>query len=450
MLLRNFDLIYINAGLDRLSLQERRELLPVIIRGRISRIEHPKPRMAMFNILLRLLPDLEIPERGSKGDDALREVFLFNDNVGEAAFLARYFQALMLLNIKSRTGPPTPGVTPATLDFLSNGKTDGPWPAPAMSLQQAKVAVMRFVASGAFTDREKFMVALAARDAESAVAGQADDVFKRAAGGVSLEDDTIVEELYGMLLGPQDESGKAPPVTPTLQARILPLLSQSRTAMSQNYEHNIISLLTPALETSYGRLRQTTFAFMRWTARMADDTLLESIAPRIIDRLRYWIISDEQNSNDDIMGEAYEILALMASRCPKVLLEPGLDLIRFLYDRLESEKSGVVNSVERALGIVLVGLVKTQLSNDVQKAIEGLILEIVSSDTRGREQAVKWAGRLLGFNSVIGRWVGVLASDMGGTVAEEGAKGGFTNPVSPVRADMFQSSSSLLLSPHKS
>lgn len=372
----------------------------------------------MFNILLQLLPHFDIPERGSKDDDALRSVFSFDENKGEALWLARWFQKLMLLSLPNVMEGKGPGLSKEDVEFLSVGGKKEIF-SGQMTLPKARAAVMKFVTSGAFDDRERLSVALpATSEAETAIAGPAQDVMKRSLGAVSLDDEDVVEELYGLLLG----KAKTPPVKETLQARILPLLSKSRTAVSMKYKAHIRKIVDIGLSSSYSKLQQSVFQFITWTARMADYTLTEAVGPEVVEKVRYWIVGDN-NAHDELLGYAYDILALMTSRCNELLLDPGIDVIRFLFDRQVNEKGSAVRSVESALGIVLVALVKAKLPADVQSHLEELILETVSADNRATGQAVRWAGRLLSFDSIIGRWVGVLAAEMGGAIAEEGEKG---------------------------
>lgn len=372
----------------------------------------------MFNILLQLLPYFDIPERGSKVDDALRTLFGFDENKGEALWLARRFQKLMLFSLSNIIEGKGPGLSKEDVQFLSVGGKKETF-SGQITLPKVRAAVMKFVASGAFDDRERLSVALpATTEAETAIAGPAQDVMKRTLGVVSLDDEDVVEELYELLLG---KTG-TPAVNETLQARILPLLSKSKTAVSEKYKVHIRKIVDIGLSSAYSKLQQSVFQFITWTARMADDTLTQAVGPEVVEKVRYWIIGDN-NANDELLGYAYDILALMTSRCNELLLDPGIDVIRFLFDRQVNEKGSAVRSVESALGIVLVALVKAKLPANVQSHLEELILETVSADNRATGQAVRWAGRLLSFDSVVGRWVGVLAAEMGGAIAEEGAKG---------------------------
>jgi proteasome component ECM29 len=420
-LIRNFDLMYLTIGIDRMAVAERLELLPTLVRG-ISSHGNEHHQRTLFNVLLRLLQHFSPPDRGSPQDVGLREQ-LFRDRTQDAEWLAGWFAKLMLLNLNifSQEDKSCPGLSAAEVDFLTLGKkeTFTPW----SLLAEIKVAVLKFIASGAFLDEERYFAALtASTDTNSAVADPADDVFKRSMPSVSLENDGIVDELYGLMLGRPG----VPPAKLTLQTKILGLLSKSAKATEAARQSEIERILDIGLETTYPRLRQAVFNFMTWVSRMAGESLTHSLAPGAVEKLRYWLLQDVAAS-DELRGYAYETLALLSSRCIHILLEPHLDIVRFLFRQLRDDRGGVVVSIEGALGVILTKIARERLEESVKIALEDMLLDTIVEERRGVGQAVKWAGRLLGFGSVVGRWAGVLAIGMGGTVAEEGGKGRYNS-----------------------
>jgi len=419
-LIRNFDLMYITTGIDRLPVSERLELLPTLVRD-ISKHSNDHHQGTLFNVLLHLQQHFVPPPRGSEEDTALREK-LFRDGVQDAEWLAGWFAKLMLLNLNifTQEDKSCPGLSAADVDFLTLGKK-GTF-IPTSMLADAKVAALKFLASGAFMDRERYLAALiASTDTNSAVADPADDIFKRSVVTVSLDDEGVVGELYRLLLGRPG----VPPAKLTLQTKIIGLLSKSRKATEEIRKGEIEAILTLGLETTYPRLRQAVFSFMTWVSRMADDGLTNTLAPGVVEKLRYWLLSDP-TASDEVRGYAYETLALLASRCIYILLEPELDIIRFLFRQLRDDKGGVAVSIEGALGVILTKIAREKLKESVKTALETMLLDVMVQENRGVGQAVKWAGRLLGFGSVVGRWIGALAVGMGGTTAEEGGKGGYS------------------------
>lgn len=436
-LIRNFDLMYITTAIDRMPVADRLLLLPKLAMD-LSRHPNGHHQRTLFHVLLRLLLHFAPPPRGSEADAALREQ-LFGGGRGngdrqDAEWISAWIAKLMLLNLGSNLFGPEgsdrscPGLSSADIEFLTLGRKKETF-APAAILADVKVSALRFLASGAFCDRDRYRAALiASTDTNSVVVDPAQDLLKRSIATISLEDESVVAELYALLLG---QPPAVPPAKLTLQAKILGLLSKSRKATEAPRRAEIEAILKLGLETTYARLRQAVFSFMAWVSRMAEPELTDSLAPGAVESLRYWLLDDQTAASDDLRGYAYETLALLASRCTHLVLEPELDIVRFLFRqlRMDGRGGGVAVAIEGALGVILTKIAREPLGGPVKTALEEMLLDVVVQENRGVAQAVKWAGRLLGFGSPVGRWIGVLAVGMGGSVAEEGAKGAC--PLSP-------------------
>ena len=140
----------------------------------------------------------------------------------------------------------------------------------------------------------------------------------------------------------------------------------------------------------------------------------------------------------------YESIGLLASACAdKLLLEPKLDLLQWLFKSLSEDSSSkdVSFSIEQALSSVL-GAFGAELNPELESSLASLLLHHMglhpnpSSDTEGsnsnifrssRYIAVRFANRCLPFRSATARWIDILAVDGGPTerseVIEEGRKG---------------------------
>lgn len=70
-LIRHFDLLYIQQGIDRIDSAARVDLLPALLQG-ISEIGTSPQGANIFNLVLRLLPLLKLPQKGSPEDAELR------------------------------------------------------------------------------------------------------------------------------------------------------------------------------------------------------------------------------------------------------------------------------------------------------------------------------------------------------------------------------------------
>lgn len=441
-LVRNFDLMYIQAGIERLPVSERLALLPPLLKD-ISKHDNTAHQRVLFNILLKLLVHLKTPVRGTEEDLALRSKMGFDTDTGgeDAEYLADWFKRLMLLNLAAfYTSSDTSGIlscagiSAAEFDFLTLGGKKETF-SPFSVLADIKKAVLKFLASGAFTDRERFFPCLVATsDTNSVVAEPAEDVFKRALPSVSLDDEGVVTELYKLYFG--DPGNGVAAVKVILQARIVGLLAKSTSAVGEQWKEQIVRIVETGLETDYARLRQAAFGFVNWASRVGGEKAMTAVASDVIYKIRYWLLSTSpedggggSGGNDDLRGYAYESLGLLAKRAPEIVVEKDWGILKFLFGRLRDEPAGSVSvSVEGALATLLPVISKRGLDREAEEGLEELIVEqmITEKGRSTRFSAVRYANRILEFRNVVGRWVNLLAigrSGERGEVVEEAKKG---------------------------
>lgn len=459
-LVRNFDLMYVQIGIERLPVSERLALLPPLLKD-ISKHNNATHQRALFNILLKLLPYFEPPLRGTNEDTALRVTMGFEEAPEDAAYIAFWFAKLMLLNLSVFVPQPQPqqpgqqvqlgqqpqqaplalpaqklscpGLSPDDFEFLTLGGKKETF-TPFSVLADIKKSALKFLASGAFTDRERFFPTLiAASDSNSAVSSPAEDIFRRSLASVSLEDANIITELYALYFG--STTTGTPAVKVVLQTRIVTFLAKSQTAVGENWKTEIVRIIEVGLETDYARLRQAAFSFVNWASRMGGEEVMAAVAGDVVDKIRYWILSTgsedggSNNGGDELRGYAYESLGLLAKRAPGIVIETEWKLLNFLFSRLRDEPAGIVGvSVEGALSTLLPVIAKARMNRDVEEGLEELIVEqmVAQKGRSTRFSAVRYANRTLDFGNVVGRWANLLAVGIKGErgeVVEEAKKG---------------------------
>ena len=469
-LIRHFDLLYIQQGIDRLPISERLDLLPAIGNGLQTNYEESQKHSAsLFNLFLKLLHSMTLPARGSKDDAGLLEKFRSADDASDATFVAEWIGKLILYG-KSQPGTiPSPGLSADECSFLEQfGKTDTWTPgAPGgMNLVDTKVVAAKFLASGAFTDAERFLPALfASADPNSRISDVGDDMLKRATSAVSFEDQELVYRLYRVYLGSRGSDGSLP-ARPPLQTKILALLCRSKLASSfiaestqivrEGLAPQPISQQNGSLQSSKkgleaSKLRGQVFAFTNWLARISSPADMASFAPILVAQLRDYIDdqgwprprTDEPLSSGELSSRAYgyESIGLLSAACPeKMLLEPNLELLRWLFTSLSEDTSGseVSLSIEHAMAGVL-GSFAGNTDRELETAMASLFLRHISlvpgsSDENGngvvrstRFVAVRFANRCLQYDNIDGRFIDILAlcgdSAERSEVLEEARKG---------------------------
>lgn len=469
-LVRHFDLLYAQQGITRLPAGERVDLLPLLIDG-ISKDGESANGASIFNLILRLLPLLELSRQGAREDGGLRTKFL--PHLEDAKFLSFWFEKVLLFT----NAEYPPGISVSDKAFLKmEGKTDT-WDSNAqggLNLIKTKVAVAHFLSSGAFLDSERFLPALfASADSNSRLSNAGDDMLKHFEIATFMEDQIVVERLFELYFGNMDTLGPegAPPVRPMLQTKILSYLSRSKSATA--FIDKIIKLLDQVFTTGAHtnaaestrvvsaqgleatKLRGQIFSFISWVARMGVSSDLQTVAQKAVTGLREFIEAQGWPSPNitgqrlspaelNLRSQAYSSIGLLVPKIGEAAIaerEVDLDLVRWLFTSLGSDSSGdeIFVSIEQAIGSVLNTLLQ-RMNVDLQKNLAPLLLHHMNTApgeddlTTGyktvrstRFAALRFANRCLPFKNIDARWIDILAVGGGQPerqeVVEEGRKG---------------------------
>jgi len=423
--------------------QEQMNLLPQLLHGLAK--DAGKPTCAtIFNLFLRLLPQLRIPLRGSKEDTELRQQLGLDEHVEDAKFVASWFRKLILLTIvrSTATGVTCPGLTVQEYEFLTlNGKQEAwdPVSDEGLNLTQTKIVVLTFLSSGAFTDEERFLPALfASGDANSRISSIGEDLLKRLT--ISLEDPNRISNLLEVYFT----------LKPALQTKLLALLTKS--AVSTTFPQQIVRIVQEAISPNDNtnlpakgletvKFRNALFNYMNWVARIGSTDDLARVAPQLVQFMRSYIEDQGwpapyERSTDaaSLRALAYETLGSLAKTTPSIVLEKDLILVKWLFRSLTEEGSSdaIFVSIEGALACLL-NAFSPPLEQNLKGELRMLLLKYMAlqeDDTivRGaRFATVRWANRCLEYNDIVGRWIDILAlggrTDERSDVVEEGEKG---------------------------
>ncbi|ORY12152.1 proteasome stabiliser-domain-containing protein [Clohesyomyces aquaticus] len=466
-LIRHFDILYVQQGISRMPVHDRLELLPTLIRGIAADYDKSHQHASqIFHLTLRLLTHFKLPLRGSKEDEELRGTLGLDDE--DAVFLSTWFGKLLLLTIVRQAGPESgifqrcPGLSAAEYTFLTlQGKPDAwdPTAAAGLNLSESKALVTRFLASGMFTDEEKFLPALfASADTNSRVSEVGEDVLKRVMVGKDLENPKLVETLLDLYFGSSAPEGPLPVKVP-LRIRILNILSKSVACtaypkqISRMVEEGLLSTeQNRGNQTTAGReaskFRSAIFSLVNFVARRGATDDLSSIAEGLVGNLKGFIEDQgwptpDSDQDLEIRGYGYETIGLLAKAAPEtILLEPSLSLLDWLFRSLKEDASGRDSavSIEEALSSVLGAFTKS-LDPSVKRKFRQILLKHAATENPGgpgsgegskfvrstRYVATRFANRCLPYDDVLARWVDILAASGGSKerheVVEEGRKG---------------------------
>ncbi|KAK4129073.1 hypothetical protein N657DRAFT_686471 [Parathielavia appendiculata] len=447
-LVRHFDLVYIQHSVGKLDRDEQRALVPKAFRGISNGSTSSISRL--FNVTLRMLPAVKIPPRGSKEDVDFREAMGLA-NPEDARFVASWFGKLLLLRVNATSSAESPGLTDADISFLTLDKP-GTWDPAAggLNLPETRIQVANLLASGAFTDKERFIPAIyTASSSDYRVSGVGDDLLKRSS--VSLEDQDLVQKLF-------EAHSRLPP---PYRIRILGVLSKSETATTFTddilaaFRRNIASQAevgdamqidgqtSTAKPTGLelNKLHRALFEFINWVARIGPTkTDYNKIGPPLVELLKDfikrqgWPKPGRLSLDESVLrSRAYETIGILAKGA-SMSEHDRLALAGWLFRSLSEDPTpDVVVNIDGALSS-LTSLFKPPHSFIVNRQLQSILLTYMTlKDDEGdvvrsaRHAVTKWANHCLPFSDIYARWIDILAiagrPDERSDVVEEGHKG---------------------------
>ncbi|KAL2154560.1 hypothetical protein VTH82DRAFT_3236 [Thermothelomyces myriococcoides] len=446
-LIKHFDLIYIQHSVGKLGADEHRALVPKALRS-ISKGSTISTSQ-LFNVVLRMLSAVKIPSRGSREDVEFREAMGLEDPE-DAIFVADWLGKLLLLKPNPTGQAPSPGLSESDISFLTLGRPEVWDPtAGGLNLAEARIQAVNFLASGAFTDGERFIPAIyAASSSDYRISNVGDDLLKRSS--VSLEDEALVQKLF-----------KVHSILPApYRIRILGILSKSEVATT--FTDEILAAFRqdvdtppetsdamqldgqPIVKTS-GRerykLHQALFEFINWVARIGSGkTEYNKIGPPLVNLLKDFIRDQgwpkpmtQTIDVSSLRSRAYETIGILAKGASMSESE-RLSLAGWLFRSLsEDPTSDVVVPIDGALSS-LASAFKPPHRISLKAPLQSILLTYMTlKEDDGdvvrsvRHAVTKWANNCLSFSDVMARWIDILAiagrPDERRDVVEEGQRG---------------------------
>ncbi|KAK3899641.1 proteasome component ECM29 [Staphylotrichum tortipilum] len=446
-LVKHFDLIYIQHSVGKLDADEQRTLVPKAFRA-ISN-GSPASLSQLFNVALRMLPAVKVPPRGSKEDAEFREAMGLADSK-DAKFVAEWLGKLLLLR-PNAAGSESAGLADSDVSFLTLGKP-GTWDPAAggLNLVEARSQAVSLLASGAFTDEERFLPALyAASSTDYRISGAGNDLLKRTS--VSLEDKALVQTLFEAhsrlpapyrirILGVLSKSEMATTFTDEILAVFhRNVESQAEAGDAMQVDGQPSAAKTSGLELH--KLHRALFEFINWVARIGPSkTDYNKIGPPLVELLKDfvgnqgWPKPGRQSIDESALrSRAYETIGILA-KGTSMSDNDRLSLAGWLFRSLSEDPTpDVVVNIDGALSS-LTTLFKPPHSFLVNTQLQSILLTYMTlKDDDGetvrsaRHAVAKWANQCLPFSDIYSRWIDILAiagrPDERSDVVEEGQKG---------------------------
>lgn len=331
---RLYLLLFLSKGVERLSLEAQRLLLPELIRE-IGSFPHAV-LARLFSILVKVLGDYKASS-DTEVHAETRKLYGFDENTQDELFLTEKLAKFFMLQPNAGAVPiQTSGMSADDSGFFT--RDAGIAYKTPHEINAAKLRLLEFMRAGFSDEALVLPLLVASTDSSSVIADKADLWFKKLT--VDYEDDNLVLTLVLLFVG----SDSVPPVKSTLQDKILNILCKSQLAVSHPKAEEISEL---GLSSDYAKLRQTTVAFIRKvTQTTKKDTTADyngSIASKLKESLvaEGWpqIDTAQVTNYRTAVGSRqlqYEALGDVLRNSPELWVHDLAYLI-FLFESLEGE-----------------------------------------------------------------------------------------------------------------
>ncbi|KAF9912670.1 hypothetical protein EC991_009406 [Linnemannia zychae] len=418
VLVKNFTLIYIEMGYERLSLEDKLAGLPQLIKG-ISR----RPVAQQTTLVHMILPCLSEVKQLNE-DNTTADPYDFIANPLDAVVLLSRFQDVLLYRqpiiaqptLHPSSGAQSPsspfpgasapsipdGMSPQSLLYVTNNRKAS-W-ATTNELKNIKTGVSRFICSTtSFPDAlptqvhlERFVALIAATgDAYNEVVSMGEDGLKRIKLP-DLEDKVVVDRLFQMYQG--SNRGK----------------------------------LVPGPKTNT-KLVMAGMAFVQWIARMGSQAALAPIAPVLVSGLLKYTRENSDAvgmESDAAKGFAYVATSLISKRVPEIFRK-DLSITEGFFDQLTSQPPNVKTYIQEALCTLLDAfqpLKEWASESDIKRVLAIIEGNMNKEEHQARYCAIRFATGLFPFSDVASKYVCLMTVADPKLEIREEAKRGLTFP----------------------
>lgn len=352
-LVRLYSLLLISRSIERLSPEEKMNLVPKVIEHISTYPTSVSSRL--FNVFCKLLESWKVPERDSNEFNDMNRFLQFDKYPQDEQFLAKAIGKFLLLQPNSTANPlQSPGLSIKDTSFFTQDA--GVSYKSSQEIYLIKIRLLEFLKSGFQPKNIAIPLLIASCDSSSSISDPSEILFRKL--DLNLEDSSIIDSLIELFLGSTETF--IPPARPVLQEKILSILVKSKLAA----QHSDISKLSSvALASDYSKLKRTAVHFIKWVSKNnGENHSLQAVKEFNID------MASQLRSN--LMGEGwpridmagvrnyssaisqrllqYEALGNILKSNPELIVQ-DFTYFEFLFQSLEGEESDLRSAIQDAL-----------------------------------------------------------------------------------------------------
>ncbi|ERM99116.1 proteasome-associated protein ECM29 homolog isoform X2 [Amborella trichopoda] len=407
---RNFCIVYIEMGFDRLTTEEKANIVPEFI-AKLS-ILSPQHQ----DILLRVIAKGIGECHSSQIDEGIASKYkAINMAVEGQLFIEFCLHTILYLPVSSsREGPGSP----AGLSIAQFNRVSGKDPLKVHQLLQRKMGILNVIEVIELPLELAYPLYLAASgDSQDLVIRRGEELLRRKAVGVNLEDPKLIQKLFLLFngtVGVEDTAieSRINPGCISLRARLMSVFSRSITAAN-----SFPSTLQCVFGCLYGsgttsRLKQLGMEFTVWVFKHATMDQLKFMGPVILSGLLKSLdgssLIESDSSAREMKAFAFQAIGLLTQRLPQLFRDKTEMAVR-LFHALKVEDQSLRSTIQETTNCV--ALAYKDAPQPVLKDLEALLLENSQAvQSEARFCAVRWATSLFNLRHFPSRFICMIGA----------------------------------------
>ncbi|KAK6460434.1 proteasome stabiliser-domain-containing protein [Scheffersomyces coipomensis] len=429
---RLFSLIFVSRGIERLNAEEKTALVPQVIEGISTFSTNVSARL--FNVLSKLLESWKAPSLDTDEYKNMATFLQFDKNPNDEVFLSKTISKFFLLQ-PTPTAVQLPGLSVKDNEYFN--RDAGVQYKTNAEIFEVKLHLLDFLKSG-FQDKHLIIPYLIGSvDSSSKINDTAEVLFRKLT--IDYEDESLINSLADLFLG----VGDIPPVSSTIQEKIVQVFLKSKVATTISRVSDISSL---GLSSEYARLKQSTVQFIKWVSNNdsefseAQAKSLREFNTTMAGELRNNLINEgwPQFDTENIRNYSaalsqrslqYEALGNILRSNPELFWH-DISYIEFLFQSLEGELPDLRGTIQDALSSLTVHL--PQLSDPSRISLKKLAEKYLAEKNHHNENlhscryvAIKYINSTFPFQDSEARYLCILgtAKENRSDTIEEALKG---------------------------
>ncbi|XP_073141185.1 uncharacterized protein [Henckelia pumila] len=406
-IVRNFCIVYLEMAIDRAKKEETQMMAPVFL-ANISKLP-PQHQDVLLRVTAKVIGDCH----SSQISDEVVAKYRILVGSKDCALFLDFCLHTILYQPSAQSGG-----CPAGLSIIQFERVTGKQPLKSDLLRNRKLGMLNIIEALELLPEVVYPIYIAAcADSQESVLKKGEELLKKHASGVNLDDPDLISRLYLLFNGTAVSENIAPefkvsPGNLSLRVRLMSTFCRSITA-ANSFPSTLQCIFGCIFGTdTTSRLKQLGMEFTVWVFKHAKMDQLKLMGPVILTGILKTLDNFPLLNSDatvrDTRSFCFQAIGMLAQRMPQ-LFRDKIDVAIRLFDALKLETQNlrlIIQEATNSLAVAYQGA-----PSKVLKDVELLLLQNSQVEqSEVRFCAVRWATSLFDLKHCPSKYICILAS----------------------------------------